>query len=68
MPRYELWSEKECSPDKMITSSNLPLEVAKAQFETLIHRWEEEVEEYFFDDTEECNGFESKVLPGAGTC
>ena len=66
MPRYELWSEKECSPDKMLLrATGLTIEHAKAEFENLIRRWEYEMDEWFFDDTEECEGFESKILPGA---
>lgn len=64
MPRYELWSERECHADKLHRTHEGDLEVAKAKFETLISRWEEDMAEWLDNEFEE-GFFESKVLPGA---
>ena len=61
MPRYELWSERECHADKLHRTYNGSLDIAKAKFETLISRWEEELNDW--EDEEVV--FESRVLPGA---
>lgn len=65
MPRYELWSERECHADKLHRTYNGSLDIAKAQFETLISRWEEEFDNHWNSDEDDDLSFSSKVLPGA---
>lgn len=65
MPLYELWSERECSPDKKLVGiDRATLDQVKAQFETLISRWEEEFDNHWNSDEDDLS-FSSKVLPGA---
>lgn len=69
MPRYELWSERECGPDKLHRVHEGSLEESKAMFETLISRWGAEIDEWFLlnrvGQKDEEPFFTSKILPGA---
>ena len=72
MPRYELWSTRDCEgpvPDKLHRTHEGDLEVAKAKFETLISRWEDELDEWFLlnrlGQKDEEPFFTSTILPGA---